>query len=143
MFIDGFPVSEPLRVRDTIRSLINAATCEYSFEAGQTSAQLALPIADLISEVLTTADIPEAQLPHPETRFEWQLHGAPPQVPASLRANWDAVAPILRRGASATELASELRISVQEARERPRPMLRCDGRGCYGTVRDRRDRCHA
>lgn len=116
MFIDGFPVNEPLRVRDTVRTLVNTASGEYSFEAGPTTAALSLPIADLIRDVISTAHIAESQLPHHETRFEWQLHGAPASIPDSLRSSWDSVGPLLRAGGSATDLASNLRISVQEAR---------------------------
>lgn len=116
MFIDGFPVSEPLRVRDTVRTLVNHATGEYSFEAGQTNQHINLPINDLIRDVLSTADIAESQLPHQETRFEWQTHGAPVHIPDSLRPSWDSVSPLLRTGGSAVDLSSHLRISVQEAR---------------------------
>lgn len=116
LFIDGFPVSEVLRVRDTIRSLVSSASGEYTFEAGPVSTALHLPLAELIRDVISTADIAETQLPHPETRFEWQVHGAPAQIPDPLRDSWDAVGPLLRQGGSATDLASALRISVQEAR---------------------------
>lgn len=116
MFIDGFPVNEPLRVRDTIRTLVNNASGEYSFEAGSTTPSLHFSIAELIRDVISTADIAEQQLPHHETRFEWQLHGAPASIPDSLRTSWDSVGPLLRSGGSATDLASGLRISVQEAR---------------------------
>lgn len=116
VFIDGFPVSEPVRVSDTIRTLVNSASGEYSFEAGPINQQLQLPVGDLIREVLSTAEIPEQQLPHHETIFEWQLHGAPASIPDSLQATWDSVSPVLRQGGAATDIASQLRISVQEAR---------------------------
>lgn len=116
MFIDGFPVSEPLRVQDTVRSLVSSASGEYSFEAGQAAQQMNLPINDLIREAVSTASIPEQQLPHQETRFEWQAGASTAQLPSSLRASWDAAGPMLRTGASAVDLSSQLRISLHEAR---------------------------
>lgn len=116
MFIDGFPVNEPLRIQDTVRSLVNSATGEYSFEAGQSVEQLNLPLGDLIREAISTAHIPEQQLPHPETRFEWQNNSVIAEVPMNMRANWDTVGPLLIQGASATDISQHLRISVNEAR---------------------------
>lgn len=116
MFIDGFPVNEPLRVNDTIRTLVNGARGEYSFEAGPTQHSLHIPIGDLIRDVLSTADIAEQHLPHQDTRFEWNTHGAPAHIPDSLRPSWDSVSPLLRYGGSASDVANQLRISVHEAR---------------------------
>lgn len=116
VFIDGFPVHEPLRVRDTIRSLVTSANGEYSFDAGDISHYFALPIRDIIREVMSTADIPEQQLPHEETRFEVQEGAAHQTVPESLRASWGSIAPVLKNGASAIDVSSQLRISLQEAR---------------------------
>lgn len=116
MFIDGFPVNEPLRVGDTIRSLVGSATGEYSFEAGGISHHMNMPMTELIRDVVSTANIPEQQLPHQDTRFEWQGNAAQLQVPEALRASWNSVAPMVRMGASANDIASQLRISLPEAR---------------------------
>lgn len=116
MFIDGFPVNEPLRVRDTVRTLVTQASGEYSFEAGGINHHMTMPIGDLIRDVVSTASIPEQQLPHQDTRFEWQQNAAQVQVPDSLRSSWTSVAPLVRTGASANDLASQLRISLEEAR---------------------------
>lgn len=116
MFIDGFPVNEPLRVRDTIRTLVSTASGEYSFEAGGINHHMTMPVGELIRDVVSTANIPEQQLPHQDTRFEWQQNASQVQVPDSLRTSWTSVAPLVRMGASASDLASQLRISMQEAR---------------------------
>lgn len=116
VFIDGFPVHEPLRVRDTIRSLVTSAHGEYSFDAGDISHYFSLPIRDIIREVMSTADIPEAQLPHEETRFEVKEGAAHQSVPENLRASWGSIAPLLKSGASAIDVSSQLRISLPEAR---------------------------
>lgn len=116
VFIDGFPVNEPLRVRDTIRTLVNSARGEYSFAAGNINHHMTVPIMDLIRDVLSTADIPEQQLPHQDTRFEWQNANTYMQVPDSLRASWASVSPLIRTGGSATDLSNHLRISLPEAR---------------------------
>lgn len=116
MFIDGFPVNEPLRIQDTVRSLVSNATGEYSFEAGQSVEQLNLPLGELIREAVSTANIPEQQLPHPETRFEWRAGTTQNDVPVTLRAHWDTVSPLLLQGASAVDIANQIRISVDESR---------------------------
>lgn len=113
VFIDGFPVNEPLRVRDTLRSLVSQARGEYSFEVGPVSHHLALPVLELLRDVMSTSDIPEQQLPHPDTRFE--STGAA-SVPENLRASWASLSPLLSTGASASDVATQLRVSLPEAR---------------------------
>lgn len=116
MFIDGFPVNEPLRISDTVRSLVSNASGEYSFEAGTINQDMSLPIGDLIRDVVSTANIPEQQLPHQDTRFEVLASAAQQGVPEALRSSWTSVAPLVRAGASANDLATQLRISLPEAR---------------------------
>lgn len=116
VFVDGFPVNEPLRVRDTVRQLVSGARGEYSFEAGPTEYQLALPMNELIREALSGSAIPDQQLPHQDTRFEVVASAQSMPLPESLRASWASLSPLLRGGASASDLASQLRVSLPEAR---------------------------
>lgn len=116
VFIDGFPVNEPLRVRDTVRHLVSGARGEYSFEAGAINHHLSIPMNDLIREVLSSSDIPEQQLPHQDTRFEVVGSAHAVQVPDALRASWNSLSPLLRTGASANDISSQLRVSLPEAR---------------------------
>lgn len=116
VFVDGFPVNEPLRVRDTVRQLVSGARGEYSFEAGPTEYQFALPMNELIREALSGSAIPEQQLPHQDTRFEVVASAQSMPLPESLRASWASLSPLLRGGASASDLASQLRVSLPEAR---------------------------
>lgn len=116
VFVDGFPVNEPLRVRDTVRQLVSGARGEYSFEAGPTECQFALPMNELIREALSGSAIPDQQLPHQDTRFEVVASAQSMPLPESLRASWASLSPLLRGGASASDLASQLRVSLPEAR---------------------------
>ncbi|WP_291426760.1 hypothetical protein [Deinococcus sp.] len=116
LFIDGFPVSEPLRIRDTISTLTSAASGEYSFEVGEITQQVSFPLDDLIRDVISTAKIPDQQLPHQETRFEWQTNASQVQVPPALQNSWSSVSPLIRQGASAIDLSRQLHISEHEAR---------------------------
>lgn len=116
VFVDGFPVNEPLRVRDTVRQLVSGARGEYSFEAGPTEYQFALPMNELIREALSGSAIPDQQLPHQDTRFEVVASAQSMPLPESLRASWASLSPLLRGGASASDLASQLRVSLPEAR---------------------------
>ena len=116
IFIDGFPVSEPLRVRDTVAQLVNGARGEYSFEAGPTEYHFALPMNELIREALSGSAIPEQQLPHPDTRFEIVPAARSVALPEALRASWASLSPLLQHGASATDLSGQLRVGLPEAR---------------------------
>ena len=116
VFVDGFPINEPLRVRDTVRQLVSGARGEYSFEAGPTEALFALPMNELIREELSGSAIPEQQLPHQDTRFEIVPSAQSVFLPEALRASWASLSPLLRAGASASDLSNQLRVSLPEAR---------------------------
>ena len=116
VFIDGFPVNEPLRVRDTVRQLVGGARGEYSFEAGPTEHHFTLPMSELIREALSGSAIPEQQLPHQDTRFEIVPSAQAVALPGALQASWASLSPLLQQGASASDLASRLRVSLPEAR---------------------------
>ena len=106
LYVDGFPVPTPAQAGDILRAVSARPQGEFEFQARVlTSAEPTLYVVPLLEtlQTFTATAVPEAQLPHPETRFQVSATGAP--VPAALQARWASLAPHLRQGASAAELS--------------------------------------
>ena len=108
LYLDGFPVQEPARVRDILRELHGQGRGAFEFQRRTfpaTAPGFSAPaLVDLLRE-FSEAFIPVDQLPHPETRF---LAAEAPSVPASLAAEWALLQPHLVAGASASELCTRV-----------------------------------
>ena len=111
LYVDGFPVPDAAQARATAQHLHAQGRGAFEFQprsstpgagARQGARFYALPLTELLHDTLSR-DIPADQLPHPETRFVAQSLSA--EVPAPLAAAWRMLAPHLRSGASAAELA--------------------------------------
>ncbi|WP_216329764.1 hypothetical protein [Deinococcus aestuarii] len=115
MYLDGFPVREPSRVRDILRQLQAQARGAFEFHRQNLAAGAPnfydLPLVDLLQE-FGEAYLPEDQLPHPETRFVPSPAGA--RVPPSLADAWALVGPHLAPGASAVDLAPRVGLPQRE-----------------------------
>ncbi len=122
LFIDGFPVREPLRVQDTMRQLLNGATGTYEFEAmasHELTAHFSLQLNQLLRSLVQDANIDPGQLPHESTRFvarpdaESHISG----LPVTLQAAWRGIASVLGpQGGNASDVAQAAHISLEEAR---------------------------
>ena len=109
MYLDGFPIKEPAQVNDILHQLYAQGQGAFEFHkqsalAGDSSFY-DLMFADLVSEIVDS-DVPELQLPHPDTRFVRTLKSA--QVPYALLPVWTAIRPDLTAGSSAAALARHL-----------------------------------
>jgi hypothetical protein len=111
LYVDGFPVPGAAQAQATVQHLHAQGQGAFEFQprsatpgvgARQGARLYALPLHDLLQDTLART-IPADQLPHPETRFVAQPSGA--EVPAALAPGWQLLAPHLRTGASAAELA--------------------------------------
>lgn len=115
LYLDGFPVQEPARVREVLGELRIQRQGAFEFQRQEfgagTAILYALPLLDLLQE-FTEAFIPRDQLPHPDTRFV-ALDPAP-GVPPSLEAAWAALGPHLASGTSASELAGRVGQAEQD-----------------------------
>lgn len=118
LYMDGFPVQNPMQVGEIVRQL--SAQGRGAFEFQRRSAAPTTPrIYDLALEELVQASsgtvIPPEQLPHPETRFVAVPSGLR-SVPPALSAVWATLQPHLEMGTSAAELARQLPRAEDELR---------------------------
>jgi len=117
LYLDGFPTNDPGRLRDTLHGLMTTATGTFEFQPTELTAlspHLKLTLSELL-EPQGGAVLPEAQLPHPDTRFS--PTDAPPAPPTTLAASWHQVRPQLEHGASAADIARQLHLSELQGRE--------------------------
>lgn len=113
LYVDGFPVPDAAQAQATVQHLHAQGRGAFEFQplsqtpgagARQGARLYALPLGSLLQDPLLQA-VPADQLPHPETRFVAQPSGA--EVPAVLASGWPVLAPHLRTGASAADLARQ------------------------------------
>ena len=117
LYVNGFPINEPARLHDILHTLITSATGTFEFQPTELSAltpHLKLPLLGLL-EQHGMAALTEAQLPHPDTRF--QTVTRPPEPPAALASTWTQVHARLDQGSSAADLASSLHLPELQTRE--------------------------
>lgn len=116
IYLDGFPITQPAKIRDVLFYLVTHNEGRYEFEEQQihTALPLNLLLSDMMREVAANATMQEDQLPHVDTRFVADSYGG--TVPASLSDKWTRIQPLMRTGASAADLAKTLHYSEQEMR---------------------------
>lgn len=116
MYIDGFPVTQPAKIRDVLFYLVTHQEGRYEFEEQvvQTAQPLNILLSDMMRQVAADATVQEDQLPHADTRFTADHSGG--SVPASLSEKWSRIQPLLGGGASAADLAQRLPYSEHEMR---------------------------
>lgn len=99
---------------EELRQLLKKNSGPFTFrESDETPRAFILPLYPIVQAVTQVQAIPEAELPHPDTRF--QLVATHTEVPAALRASWNDLAPLLRIGTTAGEAANLLGLSVRDA----------------------------
>jgi len=117
LYIDGFPIDDPARLQDTFHTLMTNATGTFEFQPTDLTAltpHLKVPLVGLLDMHGGTA-LPEAQLPHPDTRFITVER--PPTPPADLAAHWQQAQALLGQGVSPADLSNHLHLSELQARE--------------------------
>ncbi len=116
VFIDGFPVMQPVKIRDVLFYLVTHNEGRYEFEEQQVRVDqpLNLLLSDIMRQVAADATVQEDQLPHAETRFVADTYVG--NVPASLQEKWSRIQPLLGAGVSAVDLSQKLPYSQQEMR---------------------------
>lgn len=116
IYIDGFPVMQPTKIRDVLFYLVTHNEGRYEFEEQQvqTAQPLNLLLSDMMRQVAADATVQEDQLPHVDTRFVADSYGG--SVPASLQEKWSRIQPYMGAGASAADLSQKLPYSEQEMR---------------------------
>lgn len=115
MYLDGFPVQTGAQVRDILHHLHTQGRGAFEFQRRgfptSVSGFYDLPLSDLVGD-FGDVGVPADQLPHPETRF-LAVPGLA-SVPDSLSSAWALLQPQLLNGASATDIAARLGLSVRE-----------------------------
>lgn len=98
---------------ETVRELLTRATGRFRFDATDAAPRsFILPLYPIVQASTQAHVVPDAELPHPDTRF--RLLADHPAVPPALAASWVSVAPLLRAGTSAAEAAQLLGLTVHE-----------------------------
>jgi len=109
LFMDGFPIQNPMQVGEMLRQLRAQGRGAFEFQrrAAVTTPRLYDLALDDFAGAASGEAVPLEQLPHPETRFVAAPSGVV-TVPTALSAMWTMLQPHLETGASAMELARRL-----------------------------------
>ncbi|GAA4013018.1 hypothetical protein GCM10022631_25890 [Deinococcus rubellus] len=118
LYADGFQIQERLRVREVIYHLVTQPISAFEFDNRKVQPSetlwLDMDLGELLDKVVQSAQIPEDQLPAGHEKFV--AEPLTRRVPDTLSACWQQLQPLLRAGASATDVAQHLPYSEREVR---------------------------
>lgn len=105
--VSGHPVTDRQETIDTISNLIHSNNGSFRFtDTGRRPGTFLIPLYPIVLAAAQQQTVPDAELPHPDTRF--RLADTTQPVPTGLQSIWSDLLPLLRLGTSASEASALL-----------------------------------
>jgi hypothetical protein len=118
--VDGVPIFDAQIARSYLSEIASKRSGDFEFkkshDVSHRQVSLKIVVADALLKTGATSDlfqVPEAQLPDPQTRFT-PVAAEVSHLADELKAFWVRAQPLVLRGSSAAQVASELRLELSD-----------------------------